>query len=340
VPDFGGSTAQLFDANLNYRFRPELQLKAGKFKAPVGFENLQSDATLPFNERSLVSGLVPSRNLGVQLWGDVGEGKFGYALGVFNGSGDGRNSSNSDFSDDKEFGGRLSFQPFKDASPKVWQGLGFGVGGTFSQISSNAAALPSTSGGTLPGYLTPGQQQFFAYNPIAGTVVADEAHWRISPYLSHVQGAFGLLGEWAVTQQGVRNTVSHRHAELDNTAWQVAAQWVLTGEPASFTGITPKRPFSWSKGGWGAWQLVGRYGQLDIDDHAFPNFANPASSASEATYWSAGINWWLNKNVRLLTSYSRTTFRGAGLDSVSITPPATVTRQDENAFFARLQLAF
>ena len=340
VPDFGGTTVQIFDANLNYRYRPELQLKAGKFKGPVGFENLQADSTLPFNERSLVSNFSPSRNLGVQLWGDVLDGRLGYALGVFNGSGDGRVASNNDFSDDKEFAGKISLQPFKKSGLKALEGLGFGVGASYSQISSNAAALPSTSGGTQPGYLTSGLQQFFAYNPVVGTVVADGAHWRVSPYITYLQGPFGLLGEYAISHQGVLNSLTHRRAELDHTAWEVSAQWVLTGEPASFTGLTPKRSFDPLNGGWGAWQLVGRFGQLDIDDRAFQGFANPDSSASGATSWSVGINWWLNKNVRLLTSFSQTTFTGGGLDTLSLTPPATVTRQSETAFFTRLQLAF
>jgi hypothetical protein len=99
VPDFGGSSVQIFDANLNYRLSPELQLRAGKFKGPAGFENLQSDATLPFNERSLVSDLVPARSIGVQLAGDIADGAVSYAAGVFNGSGDGRNPGTADFSD-------------------------------------------------------------------------------------------------------------------------------------------------------------------------------------------------------------------------------------------------
>ena len=35
TPDFGGSTVQILDAYLNYRYRPELQLQAGKFKSPL-----------------------------------------------------------------------------------------------------------------------------------------------------------------------------------------------------------------------------------------------------------------------------------------------------------------
>jgi chemotaxis protein histidine kinase CheA len=64
VPDFGMSSTRLFDAWMNYRYRPELQLKAGKFKGPVGLEQLQSDATLPFNERGLVSNFMPTRSVG------------------------------------------------------------------------------------------------------------------------------------------------------------------------------------------------------------------------------------------------------------------------------------
>ena len=340
VTDFGGSAVQIFDANLNYRYRPELQLKAGKFKGPVGFENLQSDATLAFNERSMVNDLVPSRNIGVQLWGDLYGGRLGYGLGVFNGAGDGRNPNTSDFSDDREFAARVSFQPFKNSGAKHLEGLGVGLGGTYTQVSSNATALPGTTGGTLPGYFTPGQQQFFAYNPLVGTVVADGPHWRVSPYVSYVEGPFGLLGEYAISHQGVLNNLSLRAAELEHTAWQVSAQWVLTGEPASFTGISPKRPFDPSNGAWGAWQLVGRFGQLDIDDRAFQSFANPATSASGATSWSVGVNWWLNRNLRIMTSFSQTSFAGGGQDRLSLAPPAPITLRNESVFFTRLQLAF
>lgn len=349
VPDFGGSAVQIVDANLTYHFRPELQLKVGKFKGPVGYENLLSDATLPFNERSFVTGLVPSRSLGVQLGGEVLDGILSYAAGVFNLSGDGRSPANSDFGDEKEVGGRVFVRPFKNYQTAALQGFGFGVGGTFSQVSSNASALPATTGGSRAGYLTPGAQQFFAYNPQNGaSVVADGDQWRLSPHLSYTWGSFGLLGEYAVSHQSVlsalNNSPVRRRAGLDHQAWQLAVQWVLTGEPASFTGITPSRPFRPGSGGWGAWQLVGRFGQLEIDDDTFPNFSNAANSASGATSWAVGINWWLNRNLRLLTSFSHTTFDGGGnfspLDSSTFTPPATVSAQDENVVFTRMQLSF
>jgi phosphate-selective porin OprO/OprP len=265
-------------------------------------------------------------------------------VGLFNGSGDGKNSNNSDFGDDKEFAGRIFLQPFKQSHLAALQGLGFGISGSFSQVSSNAAGLPGNTGGTLPGFATDGQQQFFAYNPVVGTVVADGTHWRLSPQASYYYGPFGLLGEYVLSHQHVRNGTTFREADLGNTAWQVAAQWVLTGEPASFTGLVPKRPFDPLSGQWGAWQLVARVGQLDVDREAFQGFANPATSARSGTAWAVGANWWLNKNFRVLTSFSHTVFDGGGgynpLDATTLAPPATVTRQDENAVFTRVQLSF
>lgn len=343
VPDFAGSAATLFDANLNYRLRPEFQLKFGKFKSPIGFEQLLSDANLSFNERSFASSLVPTRAVGVQLWGDVAGGAISYAAGIFNGTGDNRNSNASDFGDDKEFAGRVFFQPFKSHENAGLQGIGFGLGGSYSQVKSNAAGLPNTTGGTLPGYATDGQQQFFAYNPITGTVVADGSHWRLAPQATYLKGPFGFLGEYTISHQEVLNNTTLARAGLEHNAWQVSAQWVLTGEAASFNGITPLRPFDFTASRWGAWQLVARYGQLNIDDDTFGSFANAASSANQATAWGVGINWWLNKNVRVMTSYSHTTFEGGGTfntaDPRSI-PQGIVTQEDEDVFFTRVQISF
>lgn len=344
-PDFGGSGAQIFDAYVAYEHRPELALTAGKFKGPVGLEQLHPVSALGFNERGLPSALVPLRNVGVQLSGKLADGRVEYAAGVFNVAGDGRNPENANFGDGREYAGRVFLRPFLTSEDRWLQNLGFGVGGSHSQVSSNALALPASRGGRVPGYTTPAVQQFFAYNPLAGPVVGDGSFWRVSPQLEYRVGPFGLIGEYVISQHAVYNSTTFRSADLAHHAWQLAAQWVLTGEPASFGGIVPNRPFSPHGGGWGAWQLVGRFGQLDIDDGAFQGFSNPANSASEATSWSVGVNWWLNRNLRVQTSFTHTSFEGGGapasaVDPGTYLPPATVTRQDENALMTRIQLAF
>jgi phosphate-selective porin OprO/OprP len=344
TPDFAGSGVTIFDAWLKYELRPELQLQFGKFKGPVGQEQLQSDSTLNFNERGLPASLVPTRSVGIELSGDMAGGLVSYGVGVFNSGGDGRNPGTSDFDDSKEAAGRVFFKPFVKSEKDYLSGLGFGVGGSYNHLSGSALGLPNTTGGSLPGYTTPGQQQFFAYNPVLGRVQADGLQWRVSPHIQYTYGALGLLGEYAISHQTVLNTFTGSRGELEHSAWQVAAQWVLTGEAATFSGINPKRPFDFRTGQWGAWQLVARYGGLTIDPHAFPVFADPRLSANGITSWSVGINWWLNKNFRVLTSYAHTTFQGGGafnvLDPSTTVPPATVAHQDEDALFTRIQLSF
>lgn len=323
VPDFAGSSPQIFDAYLNYRYAPWLQVRAGKFKTPVGLEQLQNDAFLSFNERALPTDLVPNRDIGFQLWGDVADGTLSYAAGVFNGVGDGRNSSNSDFEDHREFAGRLFLQPFKTTTLAPLQGLGFGVGGSWGNTFSNANGLPSA-------LLTDGQQQFFTYT---NGVAANGTHWRLSPQGYYYWGPLGLIGEYVISDQKVSKKADS--AYIDNRAWEVTGSWVLTGENASFTGVTPSHPFDPRDNHWGALQLAARYAQLDVDDAAFPIYANPATSAAQADAWSVGLNWYLNRDIRVNASFSRTTFGG------KINPnQATVVRQPENVVFTRVQVAF
>jgi phosphate-selective porin OprO/OprP len=297
-------------------------------------EQLQADVNLSFNERSLVTDLVPNRDLGFELHGDIAGGVLSYAAGIFNGVGDARNSSNIGFQDNREFDGRLFIQPFKQTGFKPLQNLGLGVGGSWGDSSiTNILGLPNTTGGSAPGFFTEGQQQFFAYT---NGVVASRTHWRLSPQGSYYYGPLSLFGEYVISDQDVRN--DSYSADLRNTAWEISGGWVLTGEDATSTGVTPKHPFNPHNGQWGALQVVGRYAELDVDKDAFPFFSNPAVSASSAKAWAVGLNWYLNRNIRVNASYSRTTFTGGGGAGTSV--PAAVTQHPEEVFFTRVQLAF
>jgi len=345
LPDFGNgtpgaasaaSTPSIYDAYVNYRYSPAFQVQAGKFKTPIGLEQLQADVNTTFNERSLVTDLVPNRDLGFELHGDIAGGVVSYAAGIFNGVGDARNSSNIGFEDNREFDGRLFVLPFKRTELTALQNLGLGISAGWGEASiTNTLGLPASTGGSSSsaGYFTDGQQQFFAYT---NGVMANRAHWRLSPQGYYYYGPFSLLGEYVISEEDVRN--GSRSASLRNTAWEVTGGWVLTGEDATFNGVTPKHPFDPRIGQWGAWQVVGRYADLDIDNAAFPFFANPAVSASEAKAWSVGLNWYLNRNILVKASFSRTTYTGGGNTAASA--PGSVTSHPEEVLFTRVQLGF
>lgn len=332
VPEFGGSVVQIQDAYVNYRYRPELQLQAGKFKSPVGLEHLQADISTSFNERSLATDLVPNRDVGVELHGDLFGGAVSYAAGIFNGAPDyNGTTTNADYEDNKAFAGRVFFQPWKTSEVTALKGLGFGLGGSYEVDRAGT----NTATGLTPGYTTDGQQKFFAYS---SGVFANGTHWRLSPQAYYYYGPFGLLGEYVISDQQVTKqaigTAPVASADLQNTAWEISGGWVLTGEDAAYNGVTPKHPFDPRNGQWGAWQIVARYASLDVDKSAFPTFASYGSSASSARAWAVGLNWYLNKDFRVNTSFSRTTFSG-----YTGTTPAGLA-QPENVLFTRLQLAF
>ena len=165
--------------------------------------------------------------------------------------------------------------------------------------------------------------------------MASGTHWRVNPELQYTVDSFGVFGEYVVSSQELDrragSTVSHLTAA--NTAWNVTASYVLTGEPNTLKGVAPKDPFSLRTGCWGAWEFVARVGQLAVDGDVFPQYA-AAGSAQRAFSFGAGLNWYLNRNIKINLDYEHTWFDGGS------TTPGTVTAQDENAVLTRLQFAF
>jgi phosphate-selective porin OprO/OprP len=327
VPEFGGGSPALVDANIGWTVAPALQFKLGRFKAPVGLELLQSDSWTFFNERSIVTNLVPNRDLGVTVSVDVLAGKLNCTIGLLGGVADGASTTNSDFDNEKDFVGRLWATPFKDAAGSALQGLSFGVSGTYGREKGTA--------GRTSGYRTDGQQIFFSY---LGTTITDGPNWRISPQLDYRNGSFGLQGEYVISTVNVRAAPNAHLAELQAKAWQLSAGYVLTGEASSFAGIVPAADFSLGKGTWGAFEVAARYARLRVDDAAFPLYASPAASAAGASSVGLGLNWYLSKAVRFTFDCYHTSFDRA--PGTPATPANAGIRQDEKSLITRFQLTF
>ncbi len=333
TPDFangGGTTSGptstlLPDAYVDLLYVNGAKARVGKFKPPVGLENLQSDPVMPFVERSLVTNLVPIRDTGVQLSGDFVGGAISYQAAVVNGVADAAYSE-SDTNDAKDYEGRLFLQPFKQSASEWINGLGFGVAGSVGDQFGNA-----TTSGLTAGYRTEGQQNFFTYQTGA---FASGQRKRFSPqghwYFSHV----GLLAEYVASSQEVtRVTTSTATASITNHAWQVTGSYVLTGERRSYGGVKPRKNFDPKTHGWGAFEVVGRYAVFKVDDEAFTKgFASVATSAKKAKSWGAGLNWYVNNNLRLASNYVVTSFDGGAASGND--------RPAEKVVLSRVQVTF
>lgn len=390
TPEFGDGKSQVIDAYLDARLDPAFSIRAGKYKPFVGLERLQSGADIKFIERSYVSSILPNRDTGVSAYGEVLGGKLAYAVGVHNGVADGGdNTTASDFNNDKDYAARIFAKPFKDTDSAL-SGLGFGIAATYGDVTGKTKDTVNGSTTELTtGYKTEGQQTFFRYvdssvlrsgigenlTATAGPGTswlthADGKRYRIAPQANYYNGPFGLQAEYvresqevSIGQQNLKKTT------LNNDAWQVGVSWLVTGEDASYKGVKPKNNFDSKTGGWGAWELVARYSELNVDKDAFTFgnldgtnvdsnslagknhylYADPKASARSAHTWTAGVNWYLNSEVKFAINYAQTSFNGGGGDLTG-SPTNTYTdlttqgkakdREDEKAILARFQVAF
>ena len=322
-PDFGQGTTVLFDAYSDVKVSPGFAVRVGKFKPPVGLERLQSAGDIVFAERSLPTNLVPNRDVGLQVSGDISSGVFAWQAGIFNGVPD-LGNGDGDLSDAKDFAGRVFVQPFK-LGPLA--GLGFGVAGS-TGIERGSPSAPA-----LAAYRTPGQQTFFRYasstTTPANNAYANGRRSRLAPQAYLYSGPIGLLAEYTMSWQAVSRAAAT--AKLRHSAWQTTGSVFLTGEKNSFKSASPNKPFDPKAHTFGALELAARYSELRLDDATFPTFASLAVSPSKAKAWAVGLNWYLARAVKVTLDYEHTTFTGGAV---------TGDREAENAVITRVQHSF
>ncbi|HME68370.1 MAG TPA: porin, partial [Myxococcota bacterium] len=303
-----------------------------------GLERLQSPRNLMFLERAYPTELVPNRDLGVQFWGILGEhsnvtapaggGLLTYQFGVFNGSPDNTSVNNGDTatSNSKEIVGRLFTQPFVGWGPAFLKGFGVGVAGSYGRQDQSLASLKFT---------TSAMDTFFTYTPLPvkglpAIVMGDGPQNRIMPQAYFYYGPFGFMTEYVLESERLVRGPSNVFAS--NWAWQVATSWVLTGEDASYDGVIPRAPLTLSGEGFGAFELAARFHEITFDSDLFPLFSNPSTSARRARAVTVGLNWYINRNLKLQFNYERTLFQGGA--------PGGGDMGSEDAFLTRFQLAF
>jgi len=99
------------------------------------------------------------------------------------------------------------------------------------------------------------------------------------------------------------------------SGWYAEASWILTGETKAYSPSAinnevggfnmpvPSRPFSFSGDSWGAFELVARYSNTDLNWHT-GQLATTSQLAGvlggEERVIALGLNWYLNRNVRIM----------------------------------------
>ncbi|WP_394831191.1 hypothetical protein LVJ94_32240 [Pendulispora rubella] len=298
--DFAQGRVTLLDAWAEVDLAKRMTLRVGKFLYPISEERLTPGIWLPFVSTTLASVLLPSRNTGIQLYGEAIPGVLKYNVALTDG-----------------VTARIFARPFSESVVAPLAKLGMGVGASYAH-RSGLLASPD-----LPVLRTYGGRTFFAYDDGAA---ADGGSWRVVPHLTWAWGPVAAYADWVHAADHVGG------APISYDAYGVVASAVLTGEDAEpLSYIVPKHPFDPSNGHFGTFLLVGGVGRLAIGANAFrPGAANPAAASRTATVYGGGFNWYPVSGIAVLSSFGHMFFESAGDAPV---------RPDENVLIVRLQVA-
>jgi phosphate-selective porin OprO/OprP len=284
-----------------------LHLRVGKVLSPLSLERATLPLRITLLEHGLASSLLPISEFGVSLWGASDDKLIEYTAMLSNGA-----AANIHYEVDQDPGkdilGRVFVKPFVRTGIPGLAGFGLGIGASYG-VHKGSAANPLTGNAR-----TLGGRVFFstianAMEPEA-TVFADGKVIRIVPQAAYVAGPLALYGEYLRTTERLR--AGNRTADITNSSYHAVAAVVLTGENAVLLDVlSPKRPFNWDEGHYGAFELVARAEHIDYDKDLFPRFANPVAAAKSATAFGGGFNWIPTDAVRLMVNYEYTQFTAA-----------------------------
>jgi phosphate-selective porin OprO/OprP len=91
--------------------------------------------------------------------------------------------------------------------------------------------------------------------------------------------------------------------------WYAFLAYSLTGEQhpydpatASFRNIRPAKPLG-TPGGWGAWEVLARYSNIDLDYMPFATAASGGIAGGQQDVWTIGLNWYPNNAIKFQLNY-------------------------------------
>jgi len=294
-----GPTPTVQAAYLEWKRLTEIRVTAGQFKAPASQDRLVSRLFGDFVEDSPLTRFVPGYDIGLMVHGRLFDGIFGYQAAVVNGRShlDNQGRSRHDDNDEKEAVVRLTLSPWAPDKESPIRQFRFGVYGSITDTDDVAI---SGAGVTTFDISTPELGVTFL-DPNAGFL--DGRRSRIGLELSLAWGPLAFRAEYLLRSDEMVNGALEE--DVDSTAWYVAVTWIVTGETKLVESrITPAKPFDLA-GGWGAVELVLRFSHAEVDDSIEDIGVSLAVQSNEVSIITFGVNWWLQRNVRVSANVVR-----------------------------------
>jgi phosphate-selective porin OprO/OprP len=296
------------------------RFRFGHPKEPFSLEEQTSSNHLTFMETALpTQAIAPGRNIGIRYDDTTADQRTTWAVGTFWAAGSyGSAGDAKDRLSDPEgvnLTARLTHLLRYEDQGRDLLHLGLAYSRQFRDVAGDDKTF---SLGARPETCLTGQ------NLVSTGILSAESSDLINTEFAMVSGPLSLQGEYFRGYS--KGSESHKFR-----GFYLYASWFLTGESrkyerskAVFAGVDVNHGFHPLSGEWGALELGLRYSYLDLNDGEI--------RGGRERNITAGLNWYLYPQVRLMANYIRARVEDRGNPYVD--------EGSANIWMARFQFAF
>jgi phosphate-selective porin OprO and OprP len=290
--DYSGNDAEFRDVYVAIKNVPKIgKIKIGHYKEPFGLENYTSNNNHVFMDSSFINAFSPGYNIGVSVNNTLFNDRVAYTLGVFKETTSSNEKAVGD-SAGNNFTGRITGLPVWAEGEKY---IHLGLTASHKDLEGREYAPKIRVGA----HLTEKLVGLVDTPPSNNAEIEADSVDLLGLEAVFVRGAFHTEAEY----QSASIDGESGFADADFDAYYVQAGYFLTGEhkgykvdSGKFDRVRPNKTFSLRENkGMGAWELVGRYSSLDLEDNGY--------QGGTLQDYSIGVNWYLNPNMRIMLNY-------------------------------------
>jgi phosphate-selective porin OprO/OprP len=357
--DYGGAgeedAAHVQELWVQYSGLKPFHIKVGAYPPSIGLEDQGSTSGQLFLERPASADIARSLAGGdfreaAEIWGAgdwwyVNAAITGRLVGVVNSQATGVAQP---FDSQLGLIGRLAFAPIKTEDGM----LEVGVHGSYVARPADIGG-PDTAAGATRYSVTLQERPELRVDGtrLISTGAINAQHASSAGLEAAVEyGPFFLQSEYEKFRVERRNGVAGL-ADPEFSGYYVEGSYSLTGERRRFNANTwafdapaVDHPFSLADRTWGAWELAGRYSDIDLNFHAGAAGSAPAADAvrgGEQRIWAGAVNWYPNTVVRFMLDYQDVRIERLSPSAATfLTPTGAQVGQHYHVISLRSQFAF
>lgn len=289
--DFAGGDADFRDAYVGLKdIGGGARLRIGQFKEFFSLEELTSSNYITFMERGLPNQFAPSRNVGAGVFGETMESRVFYGAGMFYEADD---YGTSTAEDSWALTARIAGLPWHADKTQF---LHIGAAYSYRSIDDLLRYRQRPESGLGPRLV---DTKVSVPDPGTGEMVSQDGFQADGTNLYGLEAAL-VYGPASVQAEYIASDVdSSRWGDPTFSGYYAFVSYFLTGESRPYRGgafsrVRPKSNFG-SEGGMGAWEVAARYSSIDLTDGGV--------NGGELSDITAGLNWYLNPNTRMMVNY-------------------------------------